>query len=314
MERSEDPQYVAVPLPIEIYVMCIAPAFTRTLTTLYSLTLLSLFTHIQLNLLGRSKYIQSVLEQEREEALRERHDFAAQSILWGTDIEESEADLLQDVDPINEETERKFLTLSWWICHIGWKDVGERVRRGVEEVFEDVSLKKKMGPMELHQLVCDVRRRVEHEITFEGRERKINFISTLLPPTPDSMQHVLIQGGIPQSLAMQSSSAFDSLLEETRSLLSSPDFSVVLEVCLDRATEILFNGLQKNVFVEAGSITDECGEEIKLRLAGLLPGMARWSHLALHGLPNELIDGLAEVREVEAFSAIVYSRFEDSFR
>jgi peroxin-3 len=117
--------------------MSIALAFTRTLTTLYSLTLLSLFTHIQLNLLGRSKYIQSVLDQEREEVLREQHDFSVQSLLWGEIVEESEDDVLQDVDPIDEETERKFLTLSWWICHIGWKDVGERVRRGVEEVFEE---------------------------------------------------------------------------------------------------------------------------------------------------------------------------------
>ena len=38
--------------------------------------------------------------------------------------------------PSSEETERKYLTLSWWILHVGWKDVGERVRRGVEEVFE----------------------------------------------------------------------------------------------------------------------------------------------------------------------------------
>jgi peroxin-3 len=182
-----------------------------------------------------------------------------------------------------------------------------------------VSLKQKMGARELHRLVCDVRRRVEHEITFEGRERKIkyvcsevirsranlgvSFMSTLLPPTPDSMQHVLMQGGISQSLAMRSSPVFDSLLKETRSLLLSPDFSVVLEVCLDRATEILFNGLQKNVFMEGRSITSEgeSGEETKLRLAGLLPGMARWSHLALHGLPNELVDVRIRISFISIF-------------
>jgi hypothetical protein len=37
---------------------------------------------------------------------------------------------------ITEEVEIKYLTLSWWILHVGWKDVGERVRKGVEEVFE----------------------------------------------------------------------------------------------------------------------------------------------------------------------------------
>lgn len=36
-----------------------------------------------------------------------------------------------------------------------------------------VSLKTKLGAIDLHRLIGDVRRRVEHEITFEGRERRI---------------------------------------------------------------------------------------------------------------------------------------------
>lgn len=95
-----------------------------------------------------------------------------------------------DDEAIPEDVENKYLTLSWWLLHVGWKDVGERVRRGVEEVFEgfvqsilqtnserlifsSVSLKTKLNIMDLHRLVSDVRRRVEHEITFEGNERRI---------------------------------------------------------------------------------------------------------------------------------------------
>jgi peroxin-3 len=37
---------------------------------------------------------------------------------------------------VTPETEMKFLTLSWWVLYVGWKDVGERVRKSVEEVFE----------------------------------------------------------------------------------------------------------------------------------------------------------------------------------
>ena len=40
-----------------------------------------------------------------------------------------------EADFINEESASKYLTLSWWLLNVGWKDVGERVRRGVEEVF-----------------------------------------------------------------------------------------------------------------------------------------------------------------------------------
>ena len=61
---------------------------------------------------------------------------------------------------------------------------------------------------------------------------------------------------------------------------------LVLERCLDSGTEVLLEGLKKNVF--AGE-EDESGE-VKMRLAGMLPGLARWSALALNGLPNELVD------------------------
>lgn len=115
-------------------------------------------------------------------------------------------------------------------------------------------------------------------------------MSTLLPPTPDSMQRILIQGGISPMSAMTASPAFDGLLGETRSLLQSPDFSMVLESCLDRATDILFKSIKDTIFVRGGSSVDENGAPLQLRLASLLPGMARWSHLAFNGLPNELVD------------------------
>ena len=44
---------------------------------------------------------------------------------------------IHELPPLEEEQERKYLTLSWWLLHVGWKDDGERVRRAVEEVFEE---------------------------------------------------------------------------------------------------------------------------------------------------------------------------------
>lgn len=111
------------------------------MTIIYSITLLTLFTDIQLNLLGRSKYIQSVFMMERDERTRElfaKHA-SPDSIYWGEkvlDEESAEDNERAEEEAISEETERKYLTLSWWILHVGWKDVGERVRRGVEDVFD----------------------------------------------------------------------------------------------------------------------------------------------------------------------------------
>ena len=89
------------------------------------------------------------------------------------DMEDLAAGEYNDESEISEQVEVKYLTLSWWILHVGWKDIAERVRRGVEEVFDEVSLKTKLGTVELHRLLSDVRRRVEHEVTFEGKERRI---------------------------------------------------------------------------------------------------------------------------------------------
>ena len=112
------------------------------------------------------------------------------------------------------------------------------------------------------------------------------------------LQHVLTQGGIPARQVAAPDSTFKALLNETRAQLSTASFQIVLESCLDRATEILFNGLEKNVFretnvggwEETSSTAISLGQETRVRLAGMLPGLARWSQLALEGLPNELVD------------------------
>jgi peroxin-3 len=122
---------------------------TRTLTVLYSITLLTIFTNIQLSLLGRYKYIQSVIQLERDEDARSRgqYELSLSSLLFSSlvdltdsrDIEAGQQTGLEEGiwrEGVDAETERKYLTLSWWILNVGWKDVGERVRRGVEEVFE----------------------------------------------------------------------------------------------------------------------------------------------------------------------------------
>lgn len=130
-------------------------ALTRTLTTLYTITLLSLLTAVQLNLLGRSRYIDSVRTSDRAERARDEIPhfsltgiLAREAVAKIVDVEaiwpawilgESEGDDEDNekIDAIPEETEMRFLTLSWWVLHVGWKDVAARVRGSVESVFDE---------------------------------------------------------------------------------------------------------------------------------------------------------------------------------
>ena len=109
------------------------------------------------------------------------------------------------------------------------------------------------------------------------------------------MQYVLAQGGVSPGLASTPDPQFDALLAETRMHLESSSFKRVLDAALERATEILFDGLERNLFDPTEGRPDSdtalgLTSERRVRLAGMLPGLARWCHLALHGFPNDIID------------------------
>ena len=129
------------------------PGFTRSLTVLYSTTLLSLLGVIQLSILARSKYLKALTQMAREEQMRETLEgqLLMSNLLFGGAF--SVQDLLsetlnsKDDDAVSEFVEAKFLTMSWWILHVGWKDIAERVRKGVEEVFEGYVFNRYLEPI-----------------------------------------------------------------------------------------------------------------------------------------------------------------------
>jgi peroxin-3 len=136
-------------------------AFTRLITSLYLVVFLSIQTHVQLALLGRSSYIASLISSLPP---RTPSPPASQPLplpsplatflrsssppsIEAEDDEDLERTLYEakklpptreEREAANEEerkdTERKYLTFSWWVLHEGWKAVEERVRAKVEEV------------------------------------------------------------------------------------------------------------------------------------------------------------------------------------
>lgn len=115
----------------ELMFNCIA--FTRTITSLYILTLLTLQTHVQLSLLGRSSYVHSVLSTLSPSG-EEGTDEEMKMEFKDDDLEQALYRERNERVGVDKETERKYLTFSWWLLHRGWEVVGERVKMAVEEV------------------------------------------------------------------------------------------------------------------------------------------------------------------------------------
>lgn len=49
--------------------------------------------------------------------------------------EENDETVQKEDGTIDEFVERQYITFSWWLIHVGWRHVSERVKSAVEEVF-----------------------------------------------------------------------------------------------------------------------------------------------------------------------------------
>lgn len=137
---------------------CYLKAITRSFTLLYTLALLTLLTRIQLNLLGRRNYISSVVslasrDQQDSTISLENHDDDRVDQSYGNDF----------------ETNRKFLTFSWWLLHRGWKDIMEKVDAAVKEVFGPLNPREDISLERLSHLVVEVRKKIEGSTEEERR-------------------------------------------------------------------------------------------------------------------------------------------------
>ena len=148
--------------PLNSTDICRGLAFTRVLVVLYATTLLSLQIHVQLNLIGRHKYVESVHEMEEQERAREKEQemqegmFDSMGLVGSlmasvapalssslgmgfSSIHSEDEELSRAFDQnrfVDEDIEQKYLTLSWWLLHIGWRDLASSVRTVVEDVLQ----------------------------------------------------------------------------------------------------------------------------------------------------------------------------------
>ena len=133
-------------------------SITRAFTLLYTLSLLTLLTRIQLNLLGRRNYLSSVVSMAS-------HSPQDPTI----SLENLDDDNMEQTYGNDFETNRKFLTFSWWLLHRGWRDVMEKVEVAVKAVFGPLNPREDIPLERLSALILEVRKRVEGATAEERR-------------------------------------------------------------------------------------------------------------------------------------------------
>ncbi|CRG88603.1 Peroxisomal biogenesis factor 3 [Talaromyces islandicus] len=287
-------------------------SITRSFVLIYTLSLLTLLTRIQLNLLGRRNYLSSVV------SLASPSNDASTIRLEDHDDEFSQA-FGNDF-----ETNRRYLTFSWWLLHRGWKDLTAKVRSTVEEVFGALNPREDITLNRLSELVLEVRKHVEGA-TEEDR-RAANWLQYLLPSKEDE-GIVLQESGVlgpDSSSSPQTAASLRQLLDETSDLIESPSFSRILTALNNEGFATLIEDkCAKTVFKSPATSEPATPAALsstativpppsppKAKLATILALITREAHVIGNGTssPNEYLSAMEQgVRDLEAFAAVVYS-------
>ncbi|KAI1421696.1 Peroxin-3 family protein [Xylaria sp. FL1777] len=294
-------------------------SITRAFTLVYTLALLTMLTRIQLNLLGRRSYLSSVISLATG---------AAQSTI---NLENNDDDNPEQAYGSDFETNRKYLTFSWWLLNRGWTDVMERVETAVREVFGHLSPRDLLSFDTFSQLTLEVRKKVEMKSSSERPGAQ--WLSCLLPPTPLE-DFVLKESGVlgdsATATANQSGSSSTSsptstitpalrrLLDETSDLVESPAFCHVLTLLLDAGFSVLLNKkLLTGAFGSSAPATSSTPEPLEqaatdpttraVLLPKILSVLTRQAHVIGSGMPNEYLQEMEYVQDLGAFAAVVYS-------
>ena len=290
-------------------------SFSCVLTTLYALVLLSLQTYIQLNLIGRRSYISALQAQARDEsrerqASTEPHHITLQgekeSMVSGAvtpDMAEDEQGRLV------QETEKQYLTSSWWFLHRGWATLAERVQSAVRTELDEVPLKTIFTLPHFQELVQRLRERIEGSDTPLG--------SVLLPQDEAQEVEMLRAAGAlaeGEGISMR----LRYLLDETKDYIDSPDFARVFDTCIQRVLTLLLQRMAP-AFGRPGTTEQPANllhggvgaVDRPQLLAKLLPLVAQQAQAACTNTPNDYVETITECKELRALSVLVYTAWDE---
>ncbi|KAF2718335.1 Peroxin-3, partial [Polychaeton citri CBS 116435] len=310
-------------------------SIARALTLLYSLSLLTLLTRIQLNLLGRRTYLSSVVALASPPTATQTPSIS---------LENRDDDNYDDVYGNDFETNRMYLTFSWWLLHRGSKQILEKVTAAVKEVFGVVNIREDMAIERLGSLIMEIRKKIEGSTAAERKNAR--WLEYLLPPLGKEA-FVLRQSSMSDNGSSPEESEGDRggespyvgqslrrLLDETSDLIESPTFSHVLTQTLDAsfsrlvdykiATEAYKIPAQALANFGDSSLGPKITEipDTKCKLANILPVFCKEAHViavgsgemdalagvaAQENLGNEYLAAVDQVQDLEAFAAVIYS-------
>lgn len=187
-----------------------------------------------------------------------------------------------------------------------------KVQSAVQEVFGPLSPRDDLSLQRFSELTLEVRKKVEGAT--EAERQSTRWLAYLLP-TREQEDYVLEKSGMMGESGSGTSASLRRLLDETSDLIDSPPFTHVLTLLLDAGFSTLVDTkvAQQAFKVPARDPSSpaprvqEIFDPKPAKLPIVLATLTRAAHQIGNGMPNEYLQAMEQVGDLEAFAAVVYS-------
>uniref|UniRef100_A0A0A9AIJ6 Uncharacterized protein n=1 Tax=Arundo donax TaxID=35708 RepID=A0A0A9AIJ6_ARUDO len=246
-------------------------SFTRTVSSMWTMTLLSLYVRVQVTILGRHLYL----------------DFAR-----GTDG----AQLQAESDTFNKNGHKDFLATADYLATYSINALIAQMQRAAREVLKEKQLK---DPMSMDQVLQTM---LQISDMFMSLCEDNSWINYLVPENANLYAQLVAVSstGFDDSSLLKDVRKLDQLMSETRIVLASDDFRNIMERSLRKIADVVIEDLAAQI----GTPIPPAG----LPLAKLLARVAQLS-LPLLEEPNKNkhIQIIRSMPEVELFYTFLYA-------
>ncbi|XP_057537509.1 peroxisome biogenesis protein 3-2-like [Amaranthus tricolor] len=259
---------MTLPEKLELWDKLKVLSFTKMVLSLWSVTMISLFVRVQVNILGRHLYIDIARSQES-------------------------SPLIEEATFTDQDDEQNFLAKADYLASHGLPALIFNMQAAAAEILKNKQLKDVFNSSILHETVVQIL------YTFMSMGRPHHWIEYLM--AEDAKLPSLTPSMSSNNLILADGSKFDQLMKEAHSVLSSDEFTHVVEVSL----KTVVNAIVNDIFVEqSGSGTPSSS----IALVKLVPRIAQTSQVILdEPTTNQFVQTIKSIQDVELFFTILYA-------
>uniref|UniRef100_A0A674HGW6 Peroxisomal biogenesis factor 3 n=1 Tax=Taeniopygia guttata TaxID=59729 RepID=A0A674HGW6_TAEGU len=203
------------------------------------------------------------------------------------------------------EVQQQYLSSIQHLLGDGLTELITIVKQAVQKVFGSISLKQTLSLLELEQKLKDIREVVEHK----DSDQIASYSPLCHYLMPDEENPLASQAcGLTER-----DIATIKLLNETRDMLESPDFSTVLSTCLNRGFSRLLDNMAEFFRPTEKDLSQNSSvnslSSVSLPLAKIIPIINGQIHSVCSETPSHFVQDLLMMEQVKDFAANVYEAF-----